>query len=343
MNIRALCALATISLAACGSPPEREFPPAPARAEGTPFTVRDSVISAFYEATGVASPMAQSTVATKLMGTVTEVLVREGDRVAAGQPLVRVDSRDLDARQVQAAAGIASAEAARANAAAQARRVRSLYADSAAPRATLDATEAALSQAEAALRSAHAAATEVESAREYAVVRAPFAGVVTHRFVDPGAFATPGAPLVTVQDASRLRLAVTAAPASARGLTRGAALDGTVDGRAVRATIEGSVPASAGGVYTVNAIVGNADGALQSGTPATLLIPAGTRRALLVPAGAIVRQGDLTGVRVRTTNGDELRWVKLGGARAGAFVEVTSGVRPMEQVIVATAARGAAK
>jgi RND family efflux transporter MFP subunit len=277
------------------------------------------------------------------MGTVTEVLAHEGDHVAAGQPLVRIDSRDLDARQAQAAAGIASADAARANALAQARRIRALYADSAAPRATLDATEAALAQAEAALRSAHAGAAEVESAREYAVVRAPFAGTVTHRFVDPGAFAAPGAPLVTIQDAARLRLAVTTVPGSARGLTRGTTLDGTVDGRAVRATIEGAVPAAAGGVYTVNAIVHNADGALQSGTPATLFLPAGTRRALLVPAGAIVREGDLTGLRVRTANGDELRWVKLGSARAGSLVEVSSGVRATEQVIVPTSGRGAAK
>jgi len=59
-------------------------------------------------------------------------------------------------------------------------------------------------QAEAGLRAANASGAEVESVRDYAVVRAPFAGIVTRRFVDPGAFAAPGMPLATIQDASRL-------------------------------------------------------------------------------------------------------------------------------------------
>ena len=53
------------------------------------------------EATAVAEPFAQATVSTKLMGTVTAVLVKEGDRVRAGAPLVRIDARDLEAKREQ--------------------------------------------------------------------------------------------------------------------------------------------------------------------------------------------------------------------------------------------------
>lgn len=329
---RGVAAIALLSvLAACSSTPPataRESAPAGAFA-----SVRDSVITATIEYAGVAMPVQQATVATKLMGSVAEVLVHEGDAVTSGQPLVRIDARDIDAKAAQVAAGVSAASAAREHAELQAGRVRRLYADSAAPKAMLDAAETGLAQAEAGLRAANANGAEVASVRDYAVVRAPFAGIVTRRFVDPGAFASPGMPLVTIQDESRLRVVATATPEVARAILRGAQLDATVDGRDAKASVEGVVPSAAGGVYTINAIVANAARTFAAGTPATLAVRVGTRHALLVPAAAIVREGDLTGVRVKTGNASELRWVKTG-TRAGAMIEILSGVRAGDEVLV---------
>ena len=64
----------------------------------------------------------------------------------------------------------------------------------------------------------------------------------------------------------------------------------------------------------------------------------GTRRALLVPTGAVVRQGDLTGVRIVAAGVATLRWIKLGGAR-GSMVEVLSGLAAGDTVLVADGTR----
>ena len=298
------------------------------------YTVRDTVIESSFTAAGVAAPMQQALLSTKLMGTVTEVLVREGDRIAAGAPLVRIDARDLSAKSAQVAASIAEAEVMQHDAVVQANRIRALYADSAAPRAQLDAAETGLARADATLRAAQAAAAELESVRSYSVVRAPFGGIVTRRFVDPGAFAAPGAPLVAVQDAARLRITANATPDVVRGLHAGDRLAAHIEGRPVPATIEGIVPATAGNLYTVNALVPNRDGAMLAGSAATLDLPTGTRRAIVVPTEAIVREGDLTGVRLRTERGEERRWVRLGQA-AGAMVEVVAGLRAGDRVVLA--------
>src|SRR5690349_16650592 len=98
-------------LAACGAREHAEAAAAPARAEGAVVAVRDTVLAATFDAAGVAAPLQQATLGTRLMGTVTAVLVHEGDVVAAGQPLVRIDARDLAARSAQAGASIAEAEA----------------------------------------------------------------------------------------------------------------------------------------------------------------------------------------------------------------------------------------
>jgi multidrug resistance efflux pump len=62
-------------------------------------------------AAGVVEPLAEATLSTKLMGTITAVLVQEGDVVRAGQPLLRIDARDLNAKRAQVEAGQAEAQA----------------------------------------------------------------------------------------------------------------------------------------------------------------------------------------------------------------------------------------
>lgn len=335
LRFAALAAIgATMTVLACGGPePVPQSSAEKPRSPGTVYLVPDTTIDAMLEASGVAEPFAQATLGTKLMGTVTAVLVHEGDRVVAGQPLVHIDARDLVARQAQVTAGIAEANAVHRDALIQAERIRALYADSAATRVQLDAAETALARAEAAVNQARAGANEVQAMMRYAVVRAPFAGSVTRRFVDPGDFAAPGAPLVAVQDGSRLRLSVSVAPDAVRDVRRGATLAATIEGVSALARVEGVVPAPAGNLYTVNAIVDNGGGRFLAGSAATIALPQGRRQAILVPLTAVRREGNLTGVTVRGADADELRWVRLGST-TDDMAEVLSGLRAGDQIIV---------
>jgi RND family efflux transporter MFP subunit len=335
---RAALLLGTVSLAACGGDANGTTSEATAAPPAT-VLVRDTLLPTVVDAAGSAGPIAQATLSTKLMGTVEQVLVREGDAVAAGALLVKIDARDIDARRGQAAAQVAQAEAAHREALQMAQRIRALYADSAAPRAQLDAVEAGLSRAEAAVNQARAGAAEVEAMAGYAEVRAPFAGTVTRRFVDPGAFAAPGAPLVTVEDGTRLRVSASAAPETVRGLRRGTAVEVTIEDQPARGTVEGVVPAGSGATYTVNAIVENPGRRFLPHSAATLAVPAGEpRRVAVVPAAAVTRDGDLTGVRVVRDGAVELRWVRLG-RRVGTDIEVLAGLAAGDTVVVPAGVR----
>jgi RND family efflux transporter MFP subunit len=304
--------------------------------------MKDTTIQATFDADGVAEPLRQATLSTKLMGTVLTVLVNEGDAVSTGQMLVRIDARELSARQAQVAASVAAAEAVWRDAATQTGRIRALYADSAATRAQLDAVETGLARAEAGVSAAHASAAEVTGMRAYATITAPFAGTVTQRFVDPGAFAAPGSPLVTVQDARQLRISASVTPDVAHGIRRGQLLSATVEGASTSARVEGVVPTSAGNLYRINALVANDGRKLLPGSTATLSIPQGLHTALVIPLSAVTRAGDLTGVTVRTPDGDQTRWVRLGRA-LGDAVEVTAGLRAGDQIVLRTATAPAAR
>ena len=322
---------AAAALTACGraQPEHRKTAAVPAE-QGIDFVVRDTTITATITATGIAEPFASATLSTKLTGSVGEVLVKEGDRVRAGDVLVRIDARDLDARRDQIRANIASAEAAQHEAHLMAARMRALYADSAAAKVQLDAAEAALARATGSVMAARAGEAELAAIASYAIVQAPFSGVVTQRFVDPGAFAAPGAPLLSIQDNTRLRVSATIAPQMSVRLHRGSRITATIEGIPVTATVEGIVPATSG-MYTVNAIVENRDGSLLSGGAATIALDDGTRRTLLIPADAVQRHGDLNGVTLR--RGMTQRWIKLG-AETGAFVEVLSGLSAGDTIVV---------
>lgn len=328
-------------LAACGGGPEAERSVG-APASGVQVAVVDTLLPSVIEASGTAEPLQQATLSTRLMATVAAVTVREGDRVAAGQVLVRLDTRDLDAKAAQVAAGLAEAEAMHREAEAMERRIRSLYNDSAATRVQLDQAETGLARTQAAVRTARAAAAEVAAHRSYAEISAPFGGVVVRRFVDPGAMAAPGAPLVLVEDASRLRVQVTAAPDQVRGLRRGTAVEVMVEGRAVAGEVEGVVRAQAGNMAQVNVLVANREGAFTSGSAATVLLPQGTRQGLVIPAAAVIREGDLVGVDAVVAGVAERRWVRLGRPLAGGLVEVLSGLAAGDRVLMRGATPGGA-
>ena len=327
---------AVIAAAACGADETVQEKSSDFRVDGTVTTVHAATAPDFARATGTAEPYTSATVSTKLMGTVTAVHVHEGDRVRAGDLLVTIDARDLTAKAAQVAAHVAEAEAVEREAATHAQRMRTLFAEDAAPRAQLDAAETALARAQAAVHAARAGGAELEATRGYSVVRAPFAGVITRRMIDPGAFASPGAPLIGLQDARRLRVTGTAPPSAVQGVKRGATVEVQIEGHPARGSVEAVVPTN-GSLYRINVIIDNSAAAFLPGAAATLLLPQpSTRLVIRVPTTAVIRRGDLTGVYVRANGETMLRWVQLGSASEGD-VEVLSGLRDGEQIIVPAA------
>lgn len=212
--------------------------PANERAPVTVSVARASVtdLASSFEAGDVVRARATAPIASRVMAPITHVHVRPGDRVCRGAALMTLDARDVQANKGRAEATLLSvAEAARA-AEADVRaaesglllarvsheRMAGLHAKRSATAQELDQAIAALTAAEAQRGSAQARLAAANAARDaaqasaesasinatYAVLSAPFNGVVTERQADPGAMATPGVPLLTLEDPSTYRLEV---------------------------------------------------------------------------------------------------------------------------------------
>jgi membrane fusion protein, multidrug efflux system len=268
----------------------------------------------------------RATLSTRIAANVREVHVQEGRRVAAGEVLVTLASGDISG-------ALAAAETSLVAAAAHEQRIRRLAAERAATQSELELASAQRAQAEAAVAAARANLS-------YAVIRAPFAGTIQARRVDPGDLVGPGQPLVELEG-DGLELRASLSEDEARGLAVGKKLTfvaGAAKGEAeIVALTPGGDPVSHR--RALRARVTSAPEGLRSGTFARLEVAGVEARngGAWVPRSAIVERGDLTGVFVARGGRAELRWISPGEA-AGELVAVRAGLRREETVIDAPGA-----
>ncbi len=164
----------------------------------------------------------EAPLAARILSQVLAVRVREGDTVRKGQRLIELDPRELDdavgASQAAVAAateGVAAAESGYAVQRDATGRDQVLVDARAISReewersgASLAAAKARLEAARAQLTAARRAADSAETRLGYTAIQAPFDGVVSARFVDPGDLAAPGKPLLTLVRTTSLRVQV---------------------------------------------------------------------------------------------------------------------------------------
>jgi RND family efflux transporter MFP subunit len=140
-----------------------------------------------------------ATLYSKVSGYVKTLYVDRGDRVEAGQVVAQIESPEIDQ---QYAAAVTDLEHKRRNLA----RSQDLFSRG-------NTTQVAMLQFETDARVAEANVKGIQTLKDYQIVRAPFAGRITARFVDPGALVTnaqtnmvSALPIFTVSDDSRLRV-----------------------------------------------------------------------------------------------------------------------------------------
>lgn len=336
MSRRSIWIAAVALAAACrAEPTPATLPVAVAPSVFTPHVVRDTLLTDDREVAGITTPFREAVLGSRMMATLQAVLVEEGAVVRRGALLARLDAAEVNARRAQGEAGLDAAEAQAVESRARAGRMRGLALDSAATPAQLDAAERDLAAAEAGVRVARAGLQAASAAAGYAVLHAPFEGVIARRHADPGALVGPGMPLLVLHDRSRLRARLLVEPAAAARLRPGASVPVTIEEVRTRGTVEAVVPAG-GALQQVNIIIANPEGRLLSGTTARVRLPGPPRTALLVPTAALQREGALTGVRMRAAGVETVRWVTVGDT-VGALTEALAGLAAGDTILVRTA------
>ena len=355
MNIRlfetparraALMAALVFALAGCGGdkPAEGEAKPgAGAPAEGAALAVTLApVASQALErgvlASGPVTPWEEMQLGVELSGVrVTALHVDVGQQVAKGQLLLELDHRTLDSELRQAEAAHAEAVAGVQLAQVNLKRGEGLVGAKLISAAAFDELRAALVQAQAREATTRAQRDGVALRRGYAWLRAPDAGVVSRRNVQPGQVVAAGAELLALIRQGRLEWRPELPEAE---LARVKVGDAVRLREASGAVVEGRVRAVSPGVDaskrtgTVYADLPEPRG-LKAGAFVEGRVVTDASTGLVVPAAAVVvRDGYPYVFTVDPRSSVAQRLKVRTGERVGEVVEVLQGLKAGDQVVV---------
>lgn len=336
--IRSVFAISLVlALSACG-----KEPPAPVL---SPLPKLDTIV---LQASGdvrgrgwdgVVEAVQRAELTAQTAGRVTVVNVDVNDRVARGDVLLRLTAVEQLAGANTAVAQLRAAEAAATEAVANYRRYAALGGAQYVSRAQIDQAKAARDSAVAARDAARAQLAQAGQQTEYTVIRAPFAGIVSARQVEPGESVAPGQPLMKVYAPGALRIEVQVPQSDAVAIrAAGGAEVVLADGRRIDAEEVTVFPAADPSTHSVGVRVALPDIAQvpQPGTTAKVVFPIATGAGggvLSIPTGALAQRGEVSGVYVLADNRLILRQVRLG-QRSGGQVEVIAGLKAGERVAI---------
>ncbi|HAN37368.1 MAG TPA: efflux RND transporter periplasmic adaptor subunit [Chitinophagaceae bacterium] len=337
-------AVSILLLASCSSKQETTT----AQDNNTPIAVTTALPSTSNQSavqlSGKLGATNTTMVSTRLMGTITKVNVNVGDKVQAGQTLAVVNSSDVAAKGAQVDAMIAEAEAHLTNAQKDYDRYTQLYQQQSASAKELDNITLQYQAAKARVAAAKQMRNEVNVNAQYAVIKAPFAGIVSQKNATIGGMATPGMPLFTIEQGGALVAYVGIPESDVQHIQVGNIA--TINVSATNSTYQGKVlelNASSqftGGQYMAKISITSPNANLYAGMYVQVTIPYGKKEnsnhnsTIMIPAAAIYRKDQLQGVfTIGANNRAVLRWLRLGKTE-GNMVEVLSGLTANEVFVL---------
>ncbi|KGM33443.1 efflux RND transporter periplasmic adaptor subunit [Inquilinus limosus] len=286
--------------------------------------------------TGSIAARVQSNLGFRVPGKIVERLVDVGERVAAGQPLMRVDETDLrlalTARQNAAVAARAVAVQARADNT----RYADLLAKGWATKQRYEQARAALDSAEAQLAAAEAEARVAANEADYSTLTADADGVVVETLGEPGQVVAAGQVVVQLAHAGP-REAIVTLPESVRPVL-GSQAEATVYGldqrrwpARLRQLSDSADPQTR--TYEARYVLDGDAASAPLGATVTLWVADADAADLVeIPIGAVLNDGGRTGVWAvdQATSTVGFRVVTI--RRLGGETAIVSGLEPGERI-----------
>ncbi len=274
------------------------------------------------ELLGTVESVYKAEIAARVSGTITTLPVVLGSEVHKGDLLVEINAGEIDAKLQQSRAQL---EQARRNL----EREKKLLKKNAATPETVKSLEEYLSIAEAAYQ-------EASTIQSYTKVLSPFDGRVTSKQANIGDLATPGKPLLDIEDENHLQVITDIPEAMILQIKQGDVFPIHIP--SANLTISGTVaevaptanPTTRSGPVKLNI---DAHQNLRPGQFARVALSLQEASTLVVPAKSIIALGQMDRIFVVDNDHARLRLVR-SGASYGDNIEILSGIQPGDTVIV---------
>jgi len=293
-------------------------------------------VAEYYETSGTVRAKTTSVISSRMMGTVTALKVKEGDRVSAGQLLLTIDDSDVVQKVKAAEKAVEGAKQQQALSGITYERYKKLYDEKALAGQELDQIETQKKVADIEYERARAMLAEARVFHGFTRITSPSSGIITEKKIEPGSMAVPGMPLLAVEDNSAYRIEVNVDEKMTGRVKAG--MEVSVFIESLNRELSGKVTEVVPSIdpmsrsFLVKTSLRGED--LKNGYYARVAIPVGKKEALLVPKKAVVEKGQLTGVYAVDGNSVITYRLVRAGKPYGDKVEILSGLNPGDTVVV---------
>ena len=281
------------------------------------------------------------TLSTKLIGQVEQVYVNEGDQVAQGQLLVKIRSNDISSKLASAQASLNEATSSLNNIQKNFERISRLYEKGSATQKELDDITTVKDGGTARVESINQSIAELNELLTYTDLRSPINGFISQKFINKGAMATPGSPLIVIESFDKLKVEINVPEFEIGLFKKGDPVEieiSAVNASSLKGYVDRIVLSSgnSGSQYQVLIAFTEKNKTLNPGMFARVNLLKNSESKTIVPQMAIVQRGQLSGLFTVSQQGEAmLRWVRLGKEYPEG-IEVLSGLEKGEQFIVSS-------
>ncbi len=298
---------------------------------------------------GSIEPFTRSDVSARISGNILSILKREGDTVRKNEEIVVIDDRELVDRSTAVHAEVLATQQKLAGAKSAYETQKSVYDRDVAllkigaisqealerSRATLDGVKATVDAYEESIKGLSMNSAVAKTQAGYAHITAPFSGIVSKRWSDPGDLATPGKPILTIEKTSPYKVLAQVPQEDLAEIHRGAHVYLTSGERRLEASVNRVYPALGKNMLaTVEVLTGTSPFNLPSASTVGFDLVTKRVKGLIVPDQAVVKTDQ--GASVYQVKDGAVRIVPvtllgMGNGRAAISGDVTPG----DQVAVA--------
>jgi len=326
-----------LSLAACGES-QTAAPKAESAAEQKVFTVSERTVPDFRMVSAVLTNRDIGDARARIGGRIAQILVKEGQKVSAGQVVAVIADERISLEAQAASAGVSAAEATNERAQQDLARSERLFASGAISQAAIDQARSAAKAAEAQLKSARAQAGAARALNSQGQVVAPSSGEVTRIPSPHGAVIMPGEVVVQITTGAPV-LRIELPESEAGNLKQGQSIRFLSEGSDEQrlATVRQVYPAVTSGRVMADLDATGIDRQLVGGR-VRVMAPVGERTAIVIPGAYIDTRYGADYVRLKRAGGAIIEApVQRGGSMPlddmQDGVEVLSGLRAGDEIL----------
>jgi RND family efflux transporter MFP subunit len=302
--------------------------------------VASETVTSSVSATGTISAWQEATIGAEESGLrLTDVLVKEGDHVKAGDVVARLDDSLLKAQLAEEKAAVAQAQATLDSALSAAARAEKLLASNAVSTETAEEKATAVKTGRAGVDQAEAAAQRLQAQLDRTIIRAPFDGIVSSKPAVAGSIIQAGSELMKIIRDGRLEAGVLVPEKDLVSISVGQAAS-IIDasGRAFSGSVSSIAEAVNSTTRLATVYVGVGDGSgLKPGMFVRVTIETAASRQLTVAETALVWHDGRPGVFVVDDQGKVSVHPVATGTRQNGRVAIESGLSEGDHVVIAGA------